>query len=106
MVLPPGRVLDAVAIATRVPRGRLSQRRGPVRTLLVRALRQLTATTDREVARLADVSLRTVERERGVDDHRVRAVAAVAVDERIPPLVPLPVWLSGTPYRGTRRCCA
>lgn len=79
--LPPEAVRDAVSAVTRTPLSGL-ERRGPARTLLVRALRSLTKASAPLIARLTRTSERNVRRVRPSRDRGVLIVEQVVGDPR------------------------
>jgi hypothetical protein len=80
------------------------RRRGPARTLLIRAARVLTEASSAEIADLAEVDARTIQRVPVHNDPQVRLVQRVTGDPRFSALDPgdlrrLPRWQW---YRGRR----
>lgn len=78
-------LFDAVSAATRTPVPDVL-RRGPARTGLIRAAKLCGRFSGREIADLAQVSLRTVWRVEPVEDAVVRAAMKVLGDPRFPAL--------------------
>lgn len=77
----PYQVLAAVSSLTRSPLS-LLRRRGPQRSLLVRASRSLTTASPREIAATAQVGLSTAYRAEPANDLSIQLVARVLGDPR------------------------
>lgn len=87
----------AVSALTRTPLSELA-RRGPARSLLLRAARTSTAASTREIAAFASVSPATAASARPGLDPAVRLVSRVVGDPRFPPLDDAPLrWRRHAP---------
>lgn len=83
--LEAGAIMDAVSVVTRTPLSRIA-RRGPGRDLAVHALRALTPATQKDIAVVVGIGVRTMRRLPVQHPPELRLVVRLAGDRRVTPL--------------------